>query len=116
MRVFVAGGTGVRGGKAPAFARSVIGADNVARVLAGFFPLLARIEAGVERRDLNGQPGAILRDRAGEVVDTMALDLLDGQIQTIRSVVNPDMLEHLGPLADAWAFVEEVKRARRQQS
>ena len=46
----------------------------------------------------------------------MALDLLDGQIQTIRSVVNPDKLEHLGPLADAWAFVEEVKRARRQQS
>ena len=33
------------GGKAPALARSVIGADNVARVLASVFPLLARIDA-----------------------------------------------------------------------
>jgi RNA polymerase sigma-70 factor, ECF subfamily len=36
------------GGKAPALARSVIGADNVARVLASIFPLLARIDARVE--------------------------------------------------------------------
>jgi RNA polymerase sigma-70 factor, ECF subfamily len=33
------------GGKAPALARSVIGADNVARVLASTFPLLARVGA-----------------------------------------------------------------------
>src|SRR5262247_3536680 len=33
------------GGKAPAFARSVIGADNVARVVAAIFPVLARIDA-----------------------------------------------------------------------
>ena len=55
------------GGKAPAFASSVIGADNVARVLASVLPLLARIDARVEPRELNGQPGAILRDRDGKV-------------------------------------------------
>jgi RNA polymerase sigma-70 factor, ECF subfamily len=28
----------------------------------------------------------------------MALDILNGRIQTVRSVVNPDKLHHLGPL------------------
>jgi RNA polymerase sigma-70 factor, ECF subfamily len=101
------------GGKAPALARGVIGADNVARVLASIFPLLARIDARVEPREVNGQPGAILRDRDGKVAGTVTLDVLGGRIQTIRAVVNPDKLGHLGPVADAWAFAREVKQARR---
>jgi RNA polymerase sigma-70 factor (ECF subfamily) len=101
------------GGKAPALARSVIGADNVARVLAAVFPLLVRIDASVEPREVNGQPGAIVRDRDGNVVGTMALDVLGGRIQTICSVVNPDKLGHLGAVADAWAVAREVRRARR---
>jgi RNA polymerase sigma-70 factor (ECF subfamily) len=102
------------GGKGPALPRSVMGADNVARVLASIFPLLAKIEAGVEQRDVNGQPGAIVRDRDGKVVGTLTLDVLDGQIQTIRALVNPDKLGHLGPVADAWAIAREVKQARRR--
>ena len=101
------------GGKAPALPKSVIGADNVARVLASIFPLLARIEASMEQRELNGQPGAIIRDRDGNVVGTMTLDVIGGQIQTIRSVANPDKLGHVGPVADAWAIAREVKQARR---
>jgi RNA polymerase sigma-70 factor (ECF subfamily) len=101
------------GGKGPALAKSVVGADNVARVLASVFPLLARIDARVEPRELNGQPGAILRDRDGKVGGTMTLDVLGGRIQTIRSVVNPDKLGHMGPLADSWAVAREVKQARR---
>jgi RNA polymerase sigma-70 factor (ECF subfamily) len=101
------------GGKAPALARGVFGADNVARVLASIFPLLARIDAKVEQREVNGQPGAILRDRDGKVAGTLILDVLGGQIQTIRAVVNPDKLGHVGPVADAWTFAREVKQARR---
>jgi RNA polymerase sigma-70 factor (ECF subfamily) len=101
------------GGKAPALARSVIGADNVARVLASVFPMLVRIGANLETREVNGQPGAILRDRDGNVVSTVMLDVLGGQIQTIRAVANPDKLGHVGPVADAWAVAREVKRARR---
>jgi RNA polymerase sigma-70 factor (ECF subfamily) len=100
------------GGKAPAFARGVFGADKVARLLASIVPTLVRIDASVEPRELNGQPGAILRDRDGKVVGTMTLDVLGGQIQAIRSVVNPDKLGHVGPVADAWAFVREVKQRR----
>jgi RNA polymerase sigma-70 factor, ECF subfamily len=101
------------GGKAPALPRGVIGADNVARVLAPIFPFLAKIDARVEEREVNGQPGAIVRDRDGKVVGTLTLDVLDGQIQTIRAVANPDKLGHLGPVGDVWAVAREVKQARR---
>ncbi len=87
--------------------------DNVARVLALNFPALGRIEARMEPHEVNGQPGAILRDRDGTIVGTMSLDVLDGRIQTIRAVANPEKLGHLGPVVDAWAFAREVKQARR---
>jgi RNA polymerase sigma-70 factor (ECF subfamily) len=101
------------GGKAPQLARSIIGTDNVARVLASIFPWLVRIDVTVQPHQVNGQPGAIFRDRDGKVLNTLALDILDGQIQTIRSVINPDKLGHLGPVADAWAVAREVNQARR---
>ena len=101
------------GGKAPQLARAIVGAGNVARVLASIFPWLVRIEVTVEPHQVNGQPGAIFRDRDGKVLTTMALDILDGQIQTIRSVINPDKLGHVGPVADAWAVAREVNQARR---
>jgi RNA polymerase sigma-70 factor, ECF subfamily len=103
------------GGKAPAFTRAVIGADKVTRVLLSTFPMLAKVEAWVEQRELNGQPGAILRDRDGRVIGTMTLDVLGGQIQTIHAVSSPDKLAHLGPVADAWAVAREVNRVRRPQ-
>ncbi|NUP54092.1 MAG: RNA polymerase sigma-70 factor [Catenulispora sp.] len=103
--------SGDAGGKAPALARAVIGADNVARLLAAVFPTITRV-AHLEPHEVNGQPGAILRDRDGNVAGTMTLDVLDGRVQMIRSVVNPDKLGHLGPLADPWTVAREVRRAR----
>ena len=102
------------GGKAPALARSIIGAEKVARVLASIFPRLVRIDVTLEPREVNGQPGAIFRDRDDRVLLTVTLDVLDGQIQTIRSVSNPDKLGHVGPVADAWAVAREVNQARRR--
>ncbi|HTX82493.1 MAG TPA: RNA polymerase sigma-70 factor [Streptosporangiaceae bacterium] len=104
---------GDSGGKAPAFARSIIGAEKVARVLVSVFPWLMRIDVRLEPREVNGQPGAIFRDRNGKVLTALALDVLDGQIQTIRSVTNPDKLGHVGPVADAWAVHREATQARR---
>jgi RNA polymerase sigma-70 factor, ECF subfamily len=101
------------GGKAPAFARGVIGAENVARVLALNLPWMVRIGVALEPHEMNGQPGAIFRDRDNKVINTLTLDVLDGRIQTIRAVLNPDKLGHLGPVADAWAISREVNRARR---
>ncbi|MFI8930269.1 RNA polymerase sigma-70 factor [Streptomyces sp. NPDC053474] len=100
------------GGKAPQLARAVVGAQNVARLLGTVFPWLFRIDVTCEPHEINGQPGAVVRDRDGKVLHTLSLDVLDGRIQTIRSVVNPDKLGHIGPVADAWAVDREVKRVR----
>jgi RNA polymerase sigma-70 factor, ECF subfamily len=104
---------GDSGGKVPALARTITGPGNVTRVLVSIFPWLVRIDVTLEPREVNRQPGAIFRDRDGKVLFTLALDVLDGQIQMIRSVSNPDKLAHLGPVADAWAVTREVNRARR---
>ena len=104
---------GDAGGKAPQLARSIIGAGKVARALASVFPGLVSIDVTLEPHEVNGQPGAIFRDRDGKVLYTMALDVLDGRIQMIRSVSNPDKLGHLGPVADAWAVARQVYQARR---
>jgi RNA polymerase sigma-70 factor (ECF subfamily) len=101
------------GGKAPQLARTIVGADNVARVLASLLPGWGRIGVEVDPHQVNGQPGAIFRDRDNKVLNTWTLDVLDGRIQTIRSVQNPDKLGHLGPVADAWAVAREANRARR---
>ena len=33
------------------------------------------------------------------------LDIADGQVQTVRSIVNPDKLRHLGPVGDLNALL-----------
>jgi RNA polymerase sigma-70 factor (ECF subfamily) len=104
---------GDSGGKAPQWAEGIFGAENVARVLASIISPFARIGGMVEPHQVNGQPGAIFRDRHGKVLNTLALDILDGRIQTIRSVINPDKLGHVGPVADAWAVIREAIQARR---
>ncbi|WP_418607435.1 RNA polymerase sigma-70 factor [Georgenia sp. SUBG003] len=104
---------GDSGGKAPQWGAGVLGAGNVARVLAATMPWFARIGGVVEALNLNGQPGAIFRDRDGNVVSTITLDVLDGQITAIRAVLNPDKLGHLGPVADGWAVYRAAQRARR---
>jgi RNA polymerase sigma-70 factor (ECF subfamily) len=100
------------GGKAPQY-KPIIGAGNVARMLAALVPPFIRTGGVVQPHAVNGQPGAIIRDRDGKVISTWALDILEGRIQTIRSVINPDKLGHLGPVADAWAVHREANQARR---
>jgi RNA polymerase sigma-70 factor (TIGR02957 family) len=101
------------GGKAPTLPRSVAGADNVIRLLGMVGPQFRQIGIVIEPQEVNGQPGAIVRDPRGLVLFVMALDVLDGQIQTIRSMINPDKLTHLGPVADAWTVDQEYRDARR---
>jgi RNA polymerase sigma-70 factor (ECF subfamily) len=85
----------------------------VARVLAALVTPFIQLGGVVEPHEVNGQPGAIFRDRDGKVINTWALDILEGRIQTIRAVLNPDKLGHVGPVADAWAVIREANRARR---
>jgi RNA polymerase sigma-70 factor (ECF subfamily) len=100
-------------GKAPQVASHIIGPENVARLLAAFGPKFVRIGGVVEPHQVNGQPGAVFRDRDGKILNALALDILDRQIQTIRTVSNPDKLGHVGPVGDAWAVLREANQARR---
>ena len=40
------------------------------------------------------------------------LDIADGAVQTIRSVINPDKLRHLGPVADVYALLTQRRGQR----
>ena len=103
--------TGDGGGKVPQFGRAIVGVDNVVRLLASFLPRMAQLLT-FEPCEVNGGPGAVARDRDGKVLNVIALEVRDGQIQTVRSVLNPEKLDHLGPVADHWAVHEELKRQR----
>jgi RNA polymerase sigma-70 factor (TIGR02957 family) len=94
------------GGKAPALARALFGRKRVAKTLGNWAKVAARIGGLTMRRvDVNGQPGAITFDAKGRVINVMAVDIADGQVQGIRSIVNPDKLQHLGPVADVKALL-----------
>jgi RNA polymerase sigma-70 factor (TIGR02957 family) len=97
------------GGKAPALARAIHGRARVARTLtAGLRAFRTRIGGLTPRREeVNGQPGALFLDREGNLIAVMSLDVAEGQIQAVSSIVNPDKLRHLGPLADLNALLRE---------
>jgi RNA polymerase sigma-70 factor (ECF subfamily) len=107
---------GDSGGKAPLWGKGVFGGDNVSRLLASLMPWFFAIGGSFERTIVNGQPGAIFRDRDGLVLNTWSLDVLDGQIQAIRTVLNPDKLGHLGQVANAHQVVREAYDARRAET
>jgi RNA polymerase sigma-70 factor, ECF subfamily len=59
----------------------------------------------MRRAEVNGQPGAMFLDPSGRLISVMALEIADELVQTVRSVVNPDKLRHLRPLADVRALL-----------
>jgi RNA polymerase sigma-70 factor (ECF subfamily) len=93
--------TGDGGGKVPALARSLHGRNRVARTLLNWVKLGARIPgARIRPVEVNGAPGALLLDGEERLIAVWALEIAKGQVQSIRSVVNPEKLAHLGPVAD----------------
>jgi RNA polymerase sigma-70 factor, ECF subfamily len=96
------------GGKAPQWMRVIVGYENVARMFAGLGRRFAGSGLQVEPHQVNGQPGAVLRDPEGRVINVLALDVLDRRIEVVRSIINPDKLRHIGPVADAWALMHRT--------
>src|SRR5919112_2617490 len=97
------------GGKVPALARALFGRPRVARTLRAWLRAGSRLAGITLRRvDVNGQPGATLLDTEGRVFGVMTLDVADGQVLGIRSVVNPEKLRHLGEVADMAALLKRT--------
>ena len=102
--------TGDGGGKAPALARTLRGRSRVARTLINWGRNTARIP-GVSLRpaEVNGGPGALYLDAQQRLIAVVALDIVGGQITGISSVVNPDKLAHLGPVADFRSLLRSAR-------
>jgi RNA polymerase sigma-70 factor (ECF subfamily) len=88
------------GGKATAVAEPLYGRDQIAAFLLAIFERNLQLGLTFEPVRVNGGPGIITRDRHGNVVSVLSVDVADGAIQTLRSVVNPNKLKHLGPVSD----------------
>jgi RNA polymerase sigma-70 factor, ECF subfamily len=89
------GGGKVRG----AIPRPVYGRDRVTRLLLGFTRVRDDLALGVRLARVNGQPGAVFFAPDGSPYSVLSLDVADGAIVAIRSVVNPDKLRHIEPAA-----------------
>jgi RNA polymerase sigma-70 factor (ECF subfamily) len=104
--------TGDSGGMSPSWPRPIAGRDNVVRLLVGLAEQMRR--AGVvqlERVEVNGQPGAVVRDPDGGLVNVFSFDIAEGAVQAVRSVISRDKLRHLGPLADVAALMQARRDA-----
>lgn len=88
------------GGKAIVVTQPVTGVDRVVRFMAGLFAKGRQFGVTIRRVLVNGQPGAMFLDAEERLLNVMALDIVDGRITAIRSVVNPDKLAHLGKVSD----------------
>jgi len=105
--------TGDGGGKVPALAQVLRGRSRVARTLHNWIKQGLRIPgASLRQAEVNGDPGALLLDAHGRLVGVWALEIAGGQIRALRSIVNPDKLEHLGPVADIGSLLS-ARRDRR---
>jgi RNA polymerase sigma-70 factor (ECF subfamily) len=90
---------GDSGGTSPSWPRPIAGAERVTRLLQGLARQIADLGARLAQVRVNGQPGAVVYDREGAVVNVFCLDIAAGRVQTIRSVINPAKLGHLGQLS-----------------
>jgi RNA polymerase sigma-70 factor, ECF subfamily len=88
------------GGKAPAIAAPIHGRQRVARLLLGLGRQVRQTGMRLRAATINGQPGALALDPDGRLLGAVCLDIADGQVRTVRAMVNPDKLRHLGQVGD----------------
>jgi len=103
--------TGDGGGKVPALARSLRGRGRVARTLLNWVKLGTRIPgASIRAVQVNAGPGALLLDGDERLIAVWALEIGDGHIQSVSSIVNPEKLAHLGPVSDLAVLLRSAAR------
>ena len=84
------------------FIEPVAGRDRVAELVRVQMTRTIQLGADLRAAWVNGQPGLVASDSDGGLIAVIALDVLDGQVQAIRTVANPEKLRHLGPVSQTW--------------
>jgi RNA polymerase sigma-70 factor (ECF subfamily) len=100
------------GGKVPALARPLRGANRVARAIVNWGKQGAGSGAGMRRVEVNGLPGALVVDADGATIAAMSLEVGGDGIVGVNSVVNPEKLSHLGPVGDMWAMLRQRRETQ----
>jgi RNA polymerase sigma-70 factor (ECF subfamily) len=67
-------------------------AAEVAGFLAGIGKRVGHDDLAVELVEVNGQPGAVTLNPDGSIVAVVSIDVVDGKVHAVWSVVNPDKL------------------------
>jgi len=49
--------------------------------------------------EINGDPGTMYFDADGGLISLISVEVVEGEVQTIRGFVNPDKIAHLGRLS-----------------
>ena len=88
------------GGKARSIGTPMVGALQVGRALATFYRMGEDWGVTLRPAVVNGGPGFRSFDAAGRLVNVVGLDVEDGVITRVHSMLNPDKLGHLGPVSD----------------
>ena len=109
--------TGDGGGKVPALAKSLLG-SKPRRAHGDEMAAAGREYPQVSMRpvEVNGGPGAVFLDEQERLLAVWAIDVSDGQIAGIRSIVNPDKLAHLGAVGDARTVLRAPTDTCRERS
>jgi RNA polymerase sigma-70 factor (ECF subfamily) len=84
------------GGLVFAAQKPVIGAEKVARFLLNIVKPVVN-DLVLQPIVINGQVGCLAYHK-GQIMSAIVLDVRDGRIHTIYSIVNPEKLRHLPPL------------------
>ena len=84
------------------FIAPVFGRDQVAEVVRIQVERTLQLGASLRPTWVNGQPGVLACDADGGLIAVIAFDVLDGQVQAIRTVANPEKLRHIGPISRTW--------------
>jgi len=88
------------GGKARSIPAPMHGAARIARAMIGFYGQIEEWGVTLQPALVNGQPGFRTVAPDGRLVNVVSIDVEDGAIKRLHSVLNPDKLGHLGPLSD----------------
>jgi RNA polymerase sigma-70 factor (TIGR02957 family) len=84
------------------FIAPVFGRERVAEVIRVQIQRTVQLRASLRAAWVNGQPGVLAYDADGGLIAVIAFDVLDGQVQAIRAVANPEKLRHIGPVSRTW--------------